>query len=138
MSKVSLWVHAVWTTKKRQKFLTKDLREILFPHITENAKLKGIYIDSINGYLDHVHCLFLLNTDFSVAHVLQLLKGESSFWINKNKFTRQKFKWGKEFYAASVSRTHVARVRWYIQNQEAHHRKASFREEYISFLESEK
>jgi REP element-mobilizing transposase RayT len=67
--------------------------------------------------------------------IVQLLKGESSFWINKNQLTREKFSWQDEYFAVSVSESKVETVREYIKNQEKHHQRKSFREEYQEFLE---
>lgn len=66
---------------------------------------------------------------------MQLIKGESSFWINKNQLTQQKFDWQDEYFAVSVSESILDKVRNYIKNQEEHHRKKSFQEEYDEFLE---
>jgi len=85
MSLVKIWVHAVWATKNREPMLTKKLRYQLFNHIRENALTKNIHIDFANGYIEHVHCLISLNPDQSIAKTIQLIKGESSFWINRNK-----------------------------------------------------
>ena len=108
-------------TKRRQPFLTKGVRLKIIRHIFENAKVKGIYIDRLNGYTDHLHCLFALNADMSVSKVVQLIKGESSFWINKQKITPAKFEWANDYYAASVSESLVNNVRMYIDHQEQHH-----------------
>jgi REP element-mobilizing transposase RayT len=66
---------------------------------------------------------------------MQLIKGESSFWINKNRITSTKFEWADEYFAVSVSESHVKRVRGYINNQEIHHRKMTWEEEYTKFIE---
>jgi hypothetical protein len=65
---------------------------------------------------------------------MQLIKGESSFWINKNELTAIKFEWANEYYGVSVSESHLGRVRAYIDNQEEHHRKVSFADEYEKFM----
>ncbi|NOT38478.1 MAG: IS200/IS605 family transposase [Saprospiraceae bacterium] len=134
MAHVKLLIHAVWGTKNRIPFLTKDIRSSVFQHIKENARQKNIYIDRINGYTDHVHCLFFLNADMSIAKVMQLIKGESSFWINKEKLTTSKFEWADEYYAASVSESLLGTVRAYIDNQESHHSIKTYQEEYDEFL----
>ena len=96
-------IHAVWGTKHREKVLSKEIRQKLFEHIRENAKTKNIFIDTINGYTDHVHCLFSLSTNESVSKTLQLIKGESSYWINQQKLLPSKFVWAEEYFAVSVS-----------------------------------
>ena len=89
MSWVRIWIHLVFSTKDRQPFLSpKELRENVFQHIKENAKAKDIWLDSVNGYQEHLHCLISLNKDQTISKVAQLIKGESSFWINQNQFLR--------------------------------------------------
>jgi REP element-mobilizing transposase RayT len=75
-----------------------------------------------------------LGTDQTIQKVMQLIKGESSFWINKNKLTIDKFEWQDEYFAVSVSESMVDKVRDYIKNQEEHHRKKTFQEEYDEFI----
>jgi len=113
---------------------TKELREKVWNHIRENAKSKGIFIDFINGYADHCHCLISLGIDQSIQKIIQLIKGESSYWINKNKLTKEKFEWQDEYFAVSVSESMLEKVREYIKKQEEHHRKKTFQEEYEEFI----
>ncbi len=134
MAYVRIWIHAVWGTKNRFPYLAGDIKKQVIDHIRENAKKKEIFIDSINGYTEHLHCLMALNADMSIAKAMQLIKGESAFWINKNQITKEKFEWAVEYYAASVSDSARDKVRAYINNQEAHHRKSSFQEEYERFI----
>ena len=121
MGYVKIWIHAVWTTKNREHYLKKRIRQDLFEHIKFNANEKGICIDYINGYVDHVHALISLNADQNIADIMNLIKGESSYWINKSELTETKFAWQSNYYAASISKSHVERVRNYIRNQETHH-----------------
>ncbi|MFV0387160.1 MAG: IS200/IS605 family transposase [Pyrinomonadaceae bacterium] len=131
---VRVWIHCVWSTKNRELFLGSKIREEVFLHILENAKQKKIYIDSIGGYVDHVHCLISLGTDQTIAEIMRLLKGESSHWINKNKMSQGKFEWQDEYFAVSVSEIYLPRVRKYIGGQEEHHKKTSFIEEFSIFM----
>ncbi len=123
MSYIRVWIHAVWGTKNREHFLTRGLRPRVFSHIRENATQKEIYIDRLNGHTDHVHCLFGLNADMTIAKMLQLIKGESAYWINKEKMALGKFEWANEYYAVSVSESVLDTVRAYIDNQEEHHKR---------------
>jgi REP element-mobilizing transposase RayT len=134
MGYIKIWVHLVWTTKNREAILNKEIRQNVFSHIKENAKTKGIYIDFINGYLEHVHCLVSLGSGQTIDKIVMLLKGESSYWINKNKICSTKFAWQEEYFAVSVSESMVNRVRDYIKNQENHHKKRSFDDEYNEFI----
>jgi len=136
MSWVSIWIHLVFSTKNRQAFLnTRKLRFQVFKHIRENAKEKNIWIDCINGYEEHAHCLISLSKDQSISKVAQLIKGESSFWINKNAITNDKFYWQDDYWAVSVSESHISKVRKYIHTQEEHHKTQSFSEEIDGFME---
>ena len=134
MSYVKNWLHCVWGTKNRVPFPGKHSKEKIINHIRANAKEKDIYIDIINGHSEHLHCLISLNPDQSLAGVIQLIKGESSFWINRTGLTRYKFSWAVEYFAVSVSESHLPIVRRYIKNQEEHHRKKEWDEEYKEFL----
>ncbi len=135
---VKVMIHAVWGTKSREHLLTKDVRPMVLKHILENAIKKEIHIDSLNGYTDHLHCLFGLNTDMTISKTMQLIKGESSFWINKENLTKTKFEWADEYFAVSVSESIVPKVRAYIENQEHHHAKKTFMEEYEEFMRTYK
>jgi REP element-mobilizing transposase RayT len=134
MSYIRVWIHAVWGTKGREHFLTKDIRQAVISHIRENAKKKEIYIDRLNGYTEHLHCLFGLNADMTIAKSMQLIKGESAYWINKENLLRSKFEWADEYFAVSVSESMLGKVRAYIDNQEEHHRKIPFTQEVEDFM----
>ena len=134
MPYVKNWLHCVWGTKDRVSILLPERRLEIMKHILSNAVAKGIYIDFINGYSDHLHCLLLLKYDQSLSKVMQLIKGESSWWINKNKISKLRFEWADEYYGASVSQSHIDRVREYIKNQEEHHRHKTWEEECEEFI----
>ena len=114
--------------------MTDEIRQKVFQHIRENTTEKNIHLDFINGYKNHVHCLISLGTDQTMEKIMQLIKGESSFWINKNKLCGGRFEWQDEYFAVSVSETVVESVRNYIANQEEHHRAKSFDEEFEGFM----
>ncbi len=143
---IKVYIHFVWSTKNRVPYLnTKDIRQKVWNHIRENAKEKGIFIDFINGYNDHCHCLISLGVDQTIQKTMQLIKGESSFWINKNNILNQlptdksvgttKFEWQDEYFAVSVSESAIDKVRDYIKNQEQHHSKKTFEQEYDEFID---
>jgi REP element-mobilizing transposase RayT len=132
---VKVFIHFVWATKNHQSMLlTHDIRQQVWQHIRENAKQKGIYIDYINGYADHCHCLISLGIDQTMSKIMQLIKGESSFWINKQNLINGTFEWQDEYFALSVSESVIDKVRDYIKNQEEHHRNVTFQEEYDKFI----
>lgn len=132
---VKVYIHFVWSTKNRYPFLrSKELRQKVWNHIRENAREKNIFIDFVNGYSDHCHCLVSMGRDQTIEKVMQLIKGESSFWMNKNQLTKEKFEWQDEYFAVSVSESAIETVRNYIRNQEAHHSKKSFQQEHDEFI----
>ena len=131
---VKVWLHFVWSTKDRYPYLKDEIRLKIFDHIRQNARKKGIHIDFINGYVEHVHCLISLSTDQTLEKIMQLIKGESSFWINKMKLTKTRFEWQDEYFVVSVNESSLDGVRKYIGNQEEHHRKVGFDVEFEDFL----
>ncbi len=134
MPYVRIWLHVVFGTKNREKYITDNVRNKVIDHILENAKMKGIFIDTIGGYKEHLHCLISLGTEQNVAKIINLIKGESSYWINKNKITEMKFEWADEYFAASVSESQINKIRNYIKKQVEHHRKKNYSEEYDEFM----
>lgn len=134
MPLLKVWIHLVWATKNRRPSLKAHIRPLVFRHIRENGIAKGIHIDFVNGYTDHVHCLISLKPDQNISKLLHLIKGESSYWINKNNLTDETFEWQDEYFAVSVSESGVNNVREYIKNQELHHAKKTFKQEYEEFM----
>ncbi|MCJ8155283.1 IS200/IS605 family transposase [Chryseobacterium sp. SSA4.19] len=133
---IKIYIHIVFSTRNRIPYLnTSELRVKVWKHIKENASKKNIYLDMVNGYSDHCHCLISLSSNQNIEKVVQLMKGESSFWINKNQLTKEKFAWQDEYFAVSVSESMVESVKSYIKNQEIHHKKKSFEDEYLEFIE---
>jgi putative transposase len=131
---VKVWLHFVWSTKDRHPYLKHEIRNRVLDHMRINAREKGIHIDFVNGYVEHIHCLVSLGTDQTIEKLMQLIKGESSFWINKNKLTKTKFEWQNEYFVASVSESNLEKVRRYIAKQEEHHRKVPFAQEFDDLL----
>jgi REP element-mobilizing transposase RayT len=108
MSWVRIWIHLVFSTKNRYPFLdTIELRRKAFQHIRKNAKEKDIWLDCVNGHKEHAHCLLSLGKEQKLSKVVQLIKGESSYWVNKNGLTSQKFMWQDNYWAVSVSESHL-------------------------------
>jgi REP element-mobilizing transposase RayT len=135
MPYIRVWIHYVWATKNRNPILTQDIRYILFDHIKQNATAKGIYLDRINGHFEHVHCLISLGSSQTIDKVAQLLKGESSYWFNnRSGFSAPKLEWQDEYFAVSIGESGINAVRAYIDNQEEHHKKRTFAQEYEEFI----
>jgi putative transposase len=136
MSFISIWLHCVWTTNKRIPYLKEDIREQVIFHILDTSRRKNIYIDHINGYYEHLHALISLGGKQNVSDIMQNIKGESSFWINKNKLTELKFEWQDDFYCVSIGMPQIDNLREYIRNQTNHHKIISWQEE-LQKLETE-
>lgn len=134
MSWVRIWVHLVFSTKNRAPYLTESIRKTVFKHMKENAMEKNIWLDCVNGYTEHTHCLISLGKEQSISEVAHLIKGESSYWINKQNLCEEKFCWQDDYWAVSVSESHLQSVRKYIHNQEEHHRLQNFNEEVDTFM----
>lgn len=118
MSFVKIWVHLVFSTKNRQPLIHTNFKSQLYTHIRANCKEKGIYLKEIDGHVEHIHCLISLGKDQTISKVTQLIKGESSFWINREGFTKESFSWQDDYFAVSVSESQVEAVTNYIRNQE--------------------
>ena len=127
-------IHLIWATKFREPSITKQLKPLLLEHIKQNALNKSIFITEMNCVEDHIHVLVSLSTDQSISQVVKLIKGESSFWINKIGILDKKFEWQEEYMALSVSESAIKTVRNYIKNQEEHHQDKSFDKEHKDFM----
>ncbi|HPG39983.1 MAG TPA: IS200/IS605 family transposase [bacterium] len=136
MPYVRIWVHLIWSTKNRDKVITEKIQPLLINHLIENAKQKEIYLDMVNCMADHCHLLLSLSTTQNIGKIVQLLKGESSHWINKNNFFHGHFEWQEEYFAISVSESQVNQVRQYINKQKDHHHKRTFTEEYSLLIKN--
>ena len=134
MPSIKVFIHFIWSTKNREPLITKELNPLLLQHIKENSVTKGIFIDTINCVEDHIHLLVSLGSEQTIAKTAMLIKGESSFWVNKQQLVKNKFEWQDEYIALSVSYSALDKVRAYILNQEEHHKKKTFTEEYEEFL----
>jgi putative transposase len=130
----SCLVHCVWSTKNRRPCLTPDLRERLWPYLGGIAKQNQMKAIAIGGVADHVHVLLSLPATLSVAKAMQLLKGNSSKWIRETFPKMRSFAWQEGYGAFSISISGVEATVAYIRNQAEHHRKRSFREEFVAVL----
>lgn len=126
---INSWIHFVWSTKNRLPYLKKEILNKMIFHIKDYGVNKDIYIDFVNGHFDHIHMLVSMKADQSISEIAQKIKGESSYWINKNSLTEIKFGWQNEYYAVSISSGDIHEVREYIRNQEKHHKNKTYDEE---------
>lgn len=129
------WLHLIWGTRNREKLLhTPESRIRVSKFLHEYAQEKEIYMKINYVNPEHVHALIDLPASLAIKDAAQLLKGSSSSWINKNDIIAGKFSWGRGYGAFSVSHSGVDVVAKYITNQEEHHRKKSFQQEYDAFV----
>ncbi|NOX65765.1 MAG: IS200/IS605 family transposase [Chlorobi bacterium] len=129
-SHVKIWVHFIWGTHKHERIITKELGKKLFDHIVQKSNEEKIHIEKLRIRPEHVHLLFELPSTISMEKVARLFKGESSHWIHKNNLTPFNFKWQRGYGAFSVSATQLEKVKNYIANQDEHHKRKTFAEEY--------
>jgi len=127
----------VFSTENGIPYLNShELRKTVFQHIKMNAVEKSIWLDSVNGSQDHAHCLISLGKEQTISKVAQLIKGESSYWINQQGLTENKFVWQDDYWVVGVGESQIKSVRNYIFNQEIHHSRNSFKEEVNDFMEN--
>jgi putative transposase len=132
----SCLLHCVFSTKERYPWLSPAIRERLWPYLGGIARENGMKTLAVGGVGDHVHLLLSLPATLSVSKAMQLLKGNSSKWLRETfpAIREQGFAWQEGFGAFSIGVTGLEATIHYIQMQEEHHRKKSFREELESFL----
>ena len=124
----------VFAVKGRQNILHKSFRDEVFRYITGIIEQKGQKSIIVNGVADHVHVLVGVKPPFEMDAFIRDVKNNSSKFINKKDWLRTKFAWQVGYGVFSYNQEQVHRVYNYILNQEAHHAKQTFREEYIQFL----
>jgi putative transposase len=128
-------IQCVMAVKFRQALIQSAWKEQLHKYITGIVQNHGHKMIAVNSMPDHLHMFFGFRPNQSLSDLMRLVKGESSEWINKQQFAPAIFRWQEGYGAFSYSRSHVQAVTDYIMNQEEHHRKKTFLEEYQQFLE---
>ncbi|GAB5465610.1 MAG: IS200/IS605 family transposase [Candidatus Kapaibacteriales bacterium] len=129
-----IWIHSIWATKDRMPLISTAIENKVYNIISEQLREQGCIVRIINGMPDHIHCLFLLSPQKSIADVIKQTKGSSSHFINQNNLITQKFAWQTGYAAYSVSESVVEKVFKYIINQKTHHKIKTFQQEYEEFL----
>ena len=130
----NILVHALFSTKHRQPWLKADIREEMFCYLGGAVNALGGQSLLVNGPGDHVHMLFVQPPVLSISTLMEKVKANSSGWVKERWPDHGYFGWQTGYAAFSVSRSHVEQVKRYIRNQEEHHRKVSFQEELLAFL----
>ena len=129
-------IQAVFAVRNRQSLIQKEWQEDLYKYITGIIRNRDHKPLQIGGMPDHIHIFFGMRPTQSLSKLMQTIKGESSSWINDSGFLNVRFSWQEGYGAFSYAKSQVPTVIRYIQNQEEHHRKKTFEEEYIEFLEA--
>ncbi|MFN8259175.1 MAG: IS200/IS605 family transposase [Bacteroidales bacterium] len=128
-------IHAVFAVQNRISLISKNWEQRLYQYITGILQNHGHELLAINGMPDHIHILFGMRPIQSLSDLMRDIKGDSSLWINENKFVAGKFSWQEGYGAFSYSKSQISAVATYIENQELHHKKKSFIEEYVKILQ---
>ena len=129
-------VQFVFAVKYRDGLINPSFKEELYQYIAGIIKHHNHKLIAINGMSDHIHIFIGMRPTQSISNLMQDIKGSSSKWINEKKFLKVKFEWQEGYGAFSYSKSQVSSVINYIKNQEKHHKKESFRDEYLNFLNS--
>src|ERR1700744_4316118 len=131
-----IYLQTVFAVKYREAVIEKDWQTTLFGvigNLINEANCKTLIV---NGVEDHVHCFIGLKPVVSVSDLMKTVKAKSSKYINDHSLTPERFEWQEGYGVFSYSRSQISSVYRYIQNQEAHHQKQTFRDEYLEFLKS--
>ncbi|MGI8598138.1 MAG: IS200/IS605 family transposase [Chitinophagaceae bacterium] len=131
-----LYIQFVFAVKHRQALINTSWKNELFKYITGIVQNKGSKMLAINGMADHIHVFIGYKPSISIPDLVKDIKLATNDWINKNHLTKQKFAWQEGYGAFSYSRSQIKNVCDYIENQEQHHSKQTFKEEYVSFLKN--
>ncbi|MBN8586119.1 MAG: IS200/IS605 family transposase [Ignavibacteria bacterium] len=130
-----IYIQIVFAVKGRQNLVKREHKEELHKYITGIVKGKKQKMLAINCMSDHTHMFIGFTPDMKISDLVRDVKSISSGFINEKKFVKGKFNWQHGFGAFSYSHSHIDRVVKYVLNQEEHHKKKTFREEYIGLLE---
>jgi len=131
-----IYIQLVFAVNGRQSLISPSFKETLFKYIGGTMRNANQKLIAINGMPDHVHILVGLTPIVAVSDLVKDIKVASSRFINDKKLVRGRFSWQEGFGAFSSSQSHLSKVARYIENQERHHARRSFKEEYLSMLRS--
>jgi len=129
-----IYLQTVFAVKYREAVINKTWKEKLFGVIGNLINETNCKTIIVNGVEDHVHCFIGLKPVVSVSELMKTVKAKSSKYINDHKLTPERFEWQEGYGVFSYGRSQIDRVYKYIQNQEGHHIKQTFRDEYLDFL----
>lgn len=130
-----IYIQVVFAVYDRQSLIHESWEERLFRYITGIVQKKEQKMIAINGVADHIHFLIGMRPSCSLSDLLREIKKSSNEFINESKFMKFRFKWQEGYGAFSYGQSQLDNVIAYIRNQKNHHKKRTFKEEYIEFLE---
>jgi putative transposase len=129
-----IYIQIVFAVKGRQNLISRDWKSELNKYIAGIINGKGQKSIIVNGMPDHIHAFIGLRPSIAIADLVRDIKNNSSNFINDNKWINGKFSWQTGYGVFSYSHSHIKAVYNYIIKQEEHHRKRTFRQEYVEFL----
>ena len=129
-----IYIHYVFAVQNRSNLIQPKWKNDLQKYITGIIEQQGHKLLQIGGMPDHIHALVSMNPKQSPSDLMFHVKRSSSLWINENRFVMGKFSWQEGFGAFSYGKSQVPNVARYIENQETHHKKRNFMEEYLEIL----
>jgi len=129
-----IYLHLVFAVQNRISLINAEWKVELYRYLIGIVQNNGHKLIAINGTANHLHLAVGYKPHQLIPDLLQDIKGNSSKWINERKFVRGKFKWQEGYGAFSFSHSHIERIVKYINNQEQHHKKQAFRQEYVELL----
>ena len=129
-----MYIQVVFAVSERQCLIAETFREDLYKYIAGIIRNEGQKLISIGGVPDHVHLLIGLQPDMALSDLVKAVKSASSNYVNHQGWIRGRFSWQEGFGAFSYSRSQIPAVARYIENQEEHHAKRSFKHEYLMLL----
>lgn len=127
-------IQLIFAVKFRDALIQKEWQEELYKYITGIVQNNNHKLLSINGMPDHVHILIGLRPNQALSELVNQIKSNSSKFINDKRFLPARFEWQKGYGAFSYGKSQISDVINYINNQEIHHQKKSFKDEYLDFL----
>jgi putative transposase len=130
-----IYIHYVFAVQNRLSLIQENWKTQLYKYMNGIVEQQGHKPFAINGMPDHVHILVSMNPTQAPSELMFHIKRSSSLWINENRFVTGKFSWQEGFGAFSYGESQIPDIAQYIENQQHHHHKRTFQEEYLEFLE---
>ena len=129
-----IYIQTVFAVNGRLSLIRPEFKEELYKYITGIVRNQGQKLITINGMRDHVHILIGLKPAMALADLVREVKADSTNFINKNKWVHGRFTWQEGYGAFSYGHSQLDTIIRYIQNQEQHHKRSSFKNEYLTLL----